>query len=294
MKQLGLAIHNYHDTHRVFPGNVGASPATPTLRGASWITLSLPYLDQGAAYSSWTFDGTDYTEQSNTFNRNWAIVSKLRMEILTCPSSPLDKVRIMNATANTQSLGAPATYPVQCAEYAGISGGYYKPGTTTVPNSNNSSIWTGYGWMMDEGVIVPWNTVIGPVSMAEVTDGTSNTLAVGENSTWLRDPAASAQYDSRPGAYVGGAWCAGPSMFQTGAWTENITVPRWPINAIYSGNTTQRYQYMLHAGLRSAHTGGAHGLMTDGSVRFLSENIDFNTVMLALCLRRDDTPVGEF
>ena len=292
LKQLGLALHNYHGTHRVFPGNVGER--TTGRRGASWLTLLLPYIEQGAAYAKMTFNDTDFTNQDGP-NRNWEVCTQLRVPLLNCPSSPLPATRTQTPNSQTTGLGAPSPMEYQVSEYIGVSGGYYLPGTSTVPGSSTGqSTWTGYGWMMPFGVIVPWNNKIGPVNFARITDGTSNTIAVGEHSDYMLDPDGVTKYDARPSNWAGGAWSAGPCNFASGGWTLNLTVPRFPVNSIYSGNYTQKYNYALHNGLRSAHTGGVQILMADGSCRFMSENIDFGKVTLALSLRDDSTPIGEF
>ena len=292
LKQIGLALHNYHGTHRVFPGNVGER--TPGFRGASWISLLLPYIEQSAAYGQLTFNDTDFSNQDGP-NRNWQVYQQLRVPLLNCPSSPLPATRTQTPNSQTTALGAPSPMEYQVSEYIGISGGYYLPGTTTVPGAGSGqSVWTGYGWNMPFGVIVPWNDLIGPTKIATITDGTSNTIAVGEHSNYMFDSDGVTKYDARPGYYVGGAWGAGPSSSKGSAWTLNITVPRFPVNSIYSGNSTQKYNYALHNGLRSAHTGGVQVLLADGSCRFVSENIDFGKVTLALSLRDDGTPIGEF
>ncbi|WP_459557244.1 DUF1559 family PulG-like putative transporter [Lacunimicrobium album] len=297
LKQLGLAIHNYHDTFRVFPANVGETVAQR--RGASWLTLLLPNMEQGPAYDSMVFTDQDFTDQgSQGLNRNWRVVSQLIVPNLNCPSSPLNKTRNNTAGALTVSqLGAPATYPVQVADYVGIMGMYYFPSSVaaqqTTPGSRTPSTWTGYGWMQYEGVIGAWNSNLGPIDMADVSDGLSNTLIVGEHSSATVDPITGTRIDSRPSNYVGGAWSAGPSKW--GDWTMNITVPRWPINSVdIAGTSLDTAGYALHNGLRSAHQGGVQVLMGDGAVRFLSQNIDFNTTYMALCSRRDGTVIGEF
>lgn len=287
LKQVGLAIHNYHDTHRVFPGNIVESPNS--LRNASWLTMILPYLDQAPAYNQMVFAGTDFTMQGGNPNLNWQIVDQLRVETLNCPSSPMPNVRGFNTNGATQSAGAPARITIQTADYAGVSGGYWRPNTTNVPPGG---AWTGYGWDHKVGMIVNVNGRNQPTKMAKVTDGTSNTIMVGEHSDYTIRDSDGAKVDARASSWAGGSWAAGPATSQWLGWPLNVTIPRYGIN--YNGpGYGHDIPYGGHNGFRSAHTGGTHVLLGDGSVRFLSENLDWDT-LLSLCQMEDGVPVGEF
>lgn len=286
MKQLGLAIHNYHDTHRVFPGNIVQTAGDQ--RNASWITMILPFMDQAPAYNQMVFSGTDWTMQSGV-NLNWDVTNQLRVDILNCPSSPMPKVRNFGTNGATQGVGAPGTISIQTADYAGVSGGYWRPNTTTVPPGG---VWTGYGWDHKNGIIINYNGSTDPVRMAKVVDGTSNTIAVGEHSDYTVRNSDGAKVDARASSWAGGSWAAGPANYAWVGWSLNVTIPRYGIN--YNGpGYGHEIPYGGHNGFRSAHTGGAHVLLGDGSVRFLGENIDFNT-LLALSQAEDGVPVGAF
>jgi len=286
LKQLGLALHNYHDTLGMFPGSVGNG--TP-YRGASWMTMILPQLEQSAAYEQFTFVNTDFSGQ-DAADYNWAIKQQLRVPGLNCPSSPLGSTKTTpTVPGHTTALEAPTNYEIQVADYVGISGGIYVPNTTTYPTP---SVDNGYGLQAYTGIIVVWNAAGKPVTIGKITDGTSNTIAVGEHSTYWLD-AAGSQRDIRPSAHAFcGPWGNGPGHNTSGGWTQHVTTVRYPIN--HTGTLTGASQpYHSNNGMRSPHTGGAQILMGDGSVRFLSENIDFNT-LLALCQRTDGVPVSEF
>lgn len=286
LKQIGLAIHNYYDTHQVFPGNI--SQTAGDQRNASWFTMILPFMDQAAAYNQMEFSGTDWTMQSGV-NRNWQIMHELRVPILNCPSSPMPKTRSQTTNGATQGIGAPGTISIQTAAYAGVSGGYWRPNTTSVPPGG---VWTGYGWDHKVGIIINYNSQSEPIRMANVTDGTSNTLMVGEHSNYTLRDSDGAKVDARASAWAGGTWAAGPANYASGGWSLNVTIPRYGIN--YNGpGYGHEIPYGGHNGFRSAHTGGAHALLGDGAVRFLSENIDFNT-LLSLSQSEDGVPLGEF
>jgi len=89
LKQIGLALHNYHDVHNVYPLNndstrKGGNTAT------SWVTMSLPYMEQAPLY-----DRVDFTTQSGHYgldNASAKIVRVQPIDTLMCPSNPQPKV----------------------------------------------------------------------------------------------------------------------------------------------------------------------------------------------------------
>ncbi len=287
LKQLGLALHNYHDVFNVFAGNICESPNA--FRNASWFTLILPYVEQSAAYQQMIFSGTNFSNQGAPPNLNWNVIQQLRVSSFNCPSSVLPTVRSQTSNSATQALGAPATLTYQVSDYTGINGGYFLPGTTTVPSGG---VWTGYGWDHQVGVIVNLGPGVLPRSIAKLTDGTSNTLAAAEHSSYTIRDSDKAKIDCRSSNWAGGAWGNGPGNHAWLGWSLNLTVPRYPIN--YNGpGYGHEIPYGQHTGIRSQHTGGAQALLADGSVRFLSENMSFDTLM-NVCIGDDGTVVGEY
>lgn len=118
MKQVGLALHNYHDTFTLFPHNAHAFGNNNTGCGASWLVRLLPYLDQGAAYSQLDFvTASDWTMQYQS-SANAAVVAELRVPGLNCPSSPLPTTRSQATIAN-------GTVVYQVPNYVAINGSYF-------------------------------------------------------------------------------------------------------------------------------------------------------------------------
>ena len=297
LKQIALALHNYHDVHNVFPPGSGVSESNQS-RPTSWWTLILPQLDQSAAYDQITFNGTDWTLQNNSFHRNWSVVSQLRVPVLNCPSSDLPTVQSHTTTANTRSLGAPDTIAIQLTDYTGVSGTVHTGGTTN--QIATTSKWNGYGFLTYNGVISPafaattsYPDAGRPCKMAEITDGLSNTLAVGEQSRMVT-LADGTKKDGRASKWAGGAWSGGAG--NANDWTMNISSIRYPINHVlqpYPTNCCADDGYEKHTLYLSAHKGGAQFALADGSVHFISENIDFATFN-ALGDRRDGNVTGEY
>ncbi|MCO8120206.1 DUF1559 domain-containing protein [Stieleria sp. TO1_6] len=295
LKQIGLAIHNYHDTFRQIPANQGFSHthdgSEPWVSGPSWLTVILPQLEQGAAFDQMVFEGTDFADNTTVPNRNWEVMSKLVVPTYSCPSSALEEQRYQKASAATVALGAPEEYPIQIPDYVAGVGYYNPPGQNTFSWDRyyaDRATWS-WGWLQDDGFLSIINNKFKKRRFASVLDGLSNTLAVGEHGSFLYHFDGT-QEDSRPGRGPGGAWAARPSYYEWGAYygmTANVTVPRYPNNSLFSGNWTQNMEHTLHNGFRSQHVGGVQFVMGDGSVRFITDSIDFDNVFTALNGRAD-------
>ena len=82
MKQLGLALHNYHDVHSCFPpgsfGNANSSRAT------NWRASILPFIEQGPAYDQINFETGSFWGHSGPFSGN-VVLQTLRVETYVCP-----------------------------------------------------------------------------------------------------------------------------------------------------------------------------------------------------------------
>jgi len=90
LKQIGLALHNYHDVQRSFPlgAYTGVGPVYGHLSGTNWRTEILPYLEQGALYSKLTFDGSAFSGWSGLpFSGGNVALSGLKLDVYLCPSS---------------------------------------------------------------------------------------------------------------------------------------------------------------------------------------------------------------
>ena len=278
LKQLGLALHNYHDVHTVFP------PGGVRSRGVAWTILILPYIDQVGAYNEMVFEGTNtylpgyvnYSWQSSTTPppRSRDALYVLRVAGLNCPSSNMPTDR------------AQGTGRIQLINYVGIEGHYVNPATGATASPVYS---TGYGYTAINGVLYP----ISSVQMRDLTDGSSNTMMIGEQSGWRRDPVTGALADRRSCSHDGGAWLGvtGGSMTVPG-WHLNTATLRYRINETTQATGSGGFfsGYSTNNPLTAAHDGGVHILLCDGSVHFLSENVD-NVVVQQLAVRNDHLPL---
>jgi len=172
LKQIGLALHGYHDAKKGMPPG-GYSP-TAGQWGASWHYYVLPYLDQNSIY---TTAGAEAYPTGAGWNSAFTLANldNKILPIYRCPGSTMPVLCYFTPT--------PAGYgnsKVMAASYLGVAGavdgsisGYTSSGT----KQNNGS----GGICAANGILFPGSNVKFP----EITDGTSNTMLVGEVSDWL-------------------------------------------------------------------------------------------------------------
>ena len=284
LKQIGLALHNYHGTTNSLP--IGVNMAQNGGWGFSWWVGVLPYLDQAAIYEKLTFDGDHIGWLHNGVaggNINGMAVNKQVIPAMICPSSPLPPIGNVGTG-----------YDIVKVQYVGMGGATNGDGFTNVaPHAergccNCCGSVVGGGRWADGGVLVWRNSF----NFKDVVDGTANTIAVGEQSDYARN-----QNDSPVQINNNHGW----TMGSTGSSTERkfgITNVRYPINTVNNTGGTLLAGVGNNDGpnngLFSPHTGGCHVVMVDGSVHFVSENIDMRTLRL-LCTRDDgqDASIGQ-
>ncbi|MBW3599038.1 MAG: DUF1559 domain-containing protein [Planctomycetes bacterium] len=300
LKQIGLALHNYHDTYKTFPYGEGASPnngARPWT-GPNWRIHILPYIEQGPLYETLSFSHTfDACRPgfSNTAAGGPNIVLKdFIAEVYRCPSSSLN-VNGPNVTPSPTNNN-PRRSNAQLIDYVGVQGAAPIGNRTTgiFPTHGQCTRQTGYGGIYcQNGILVP-NTTI---PIAKVTDGTANTMIVAEQSGPIVDRNNTRRRDIRSNYY--GGWSGS-------TWdTARSGPPRWGFGGSPwgSGTTAVRYQINLNAApvganstwdantiLTSEHPGGIQAAYADGSVSFVAETIDM-LMLSRLASKEDGQPV---
>lgn len=292
-KQLALALHNYHDTHGCFP--IGSIQTTNGERPASWLVRIWPFIEQSAAYEQSTFIGNDWSGRG--FDKNWRATTVLDVDFLNCPSNPMTQFWTQNASSEMTSDGCPSSIKYQIPDYVGCTGQY---------NGGPLTNWNGYNGREDYNGIFTVLDVRNsePTSFKHVTDGTSNTIALGEQSDFVKIMNSSGNVDKkdtyRAWTWHGGGWSGGGGGTAAEAYWKGLTSVRAGINFVPS--TTNNpfgmgdYWYGrpgYHTIYTSAHPGGAMIALGDGSVRFISENINFTT-LTRLANRHDGQVVGEY
>ncbi|MEI8383990.1 MAG: DUF1559 domain-containing protein [Planctomycetota bacterium] len=280
LKQIGLALHNYHDTYLRFPaaiyftdGNTIQGYNQQDNLGPSWLIGMLPYFDQAPLYNKYQFN------QKANSAANSQVVSQT-MPALTCPSDPY-------ATTGNKFTGFNNNIPFARGNYGASASGAANPNTVwaSIPSSDR-------GLMGVQG----WGNIAG------VIDGTSNTVASWEirAGTMATDPRGTWANGKTGGGTLGN--CLNKASVGTGD-CFGINEGNHTNGDDCWGNTGDYNNVAVgmggfsggdgQAGPKSLHVGGVHALMTDGTVRFISQNLDGNT-MRAIIGIADGSTVGEF
>ena len=277
LKQIGLALHNYHDTFLQFPSGFGITGFTnePARTGerwghSQWVAL-LPYMDQAPLYGQWNFN-----INNEGWDGNLTISRNASLPLLKCPSSTLP-------------AKSPNLFPT--SHYYGIAGAVPR-GTWT--DTKGLTDQTGnWGYTSNRGMIPSF----GGKNMKFCSDGTSNTMIEGEISNFVFDATGNTKDDRRPARNW--SWAMG-GLSGWSDWAphvSNVCVRYAPNSRVLGANGLVWPAWDDASGgncpLTSSHTGGVHGLLTDGSVRFISDNIDMLTLTL-LSVGDDDRVLGEY
>ncbi len=275
LKQIGLALHNYHDTFLKFPsGGAETSPARPLPANerwgiSQWVGL-LPYADQAPLYNQW-----DFISDSTGWDANIARAQSARLPWIQCPSSALPQISGSSMIT---------------AQYFGIAGAVPRGNFTSTDGFQDASgVW---GQASNRGMLPNF----GHLNIKDCTDGTSNTIIIGEISGRLGNAAGTTLEDRRPARQWG--WSIGPlTGWRIGPHNTNTTIRYAPNSKVFGADGTEWAAWndvgQSNTPLSSYHTGGCQVLLTDGTVRFLSENVDMNTLTY-LSVRNDGQVVGEF
>jgi len=280
LKQLGLAIHNYHDANTMFPPATARIPGNNYMHGATWWVFTLPYVEQDNVFKKTAFTGQANFWFADGATVNKAVYDGIAFPMTRCPSSPLPEWNVINQ----------AEYRAYEPSYTCILGSDRHPSADTSARN---------GTISDGGVIgIRVNAKEG-TRMAQISDGTSNTIMVGEQSDWSNPRNADPIYadirssDSR-GAFMGTSYatqpkgpgslgnpvtpasCGGTNTINCQR-CYNTTTVTWPIGrkAFHFGTMGDQ---RCGTPLQSAHSGGAMMLFADGHVQFLTESTTVDTL----------------
>lgn len=280
LKQFGLALHNYHDIHGMFPiGGTGDRDNPPRV---SWQVRVLPYLDQSALYNQIDMSGETASAVTGTLP-DGKIIREVELAVTRCPSDPNNKVRDGYAQTN----------------YSGSMGSQWS--TSDASNGPNCDPYNQYALKNSQnapnavyGRTLVKATLSGMISrngatirLSDVKDGASNTIQVGEVL-----PVCLAA--SR------GSWCYATAIGNAEGMTltpiNDMTTCQdlGPNRRITYPDCTAHNAWNFSFGFRSHHAGGTHVLLVDGAVRFLSENIDHAGTYQSLGGRSDGRTIGDF
>ncbi len=302
LKQLGLALHNYHDAHQVFPpAYVGSVTQSGTSfgftfpddnmngpSGFAWGTMLNPFLEQAPLYNLLDMSVPCWAPQH-------ANAAKTKLTVFLCPTTTGGSDGFVVERWTTGSSANPKD-PVP------FTPGLYFSHSHYVTNAGIHQPWgraPAYSsdFSTPEPIPSTGESVVqeGPfyrnskIRVADVTDGMSNTVFLGEHTSRLSNKT---WYGTVPYA----ATCPKPG------WPSECNSAGCLVGAHSGPDTHDHPQVIIHAPnhpfghtdqMHSEHSSGAHVLLGDGSVRFVSQFMDPFT-WVAINTRADGEIAGEY
>ncbi len=254
MKQIGLALHNYHDTHRTLPPGYVQTP-TDSNNEATWITMILPFIDQGPLYNTINFSHSFGITGNDTDT-----VCAQFLSSMLCPSDVEVKLTLSDAYARGNYAGNNGVGPM----------GYV--GASSPPARGPLGVFN----------------VMSSFRMRDFLDGSSNTSMVSE---LLKVPGDDFRgvlhysegplyhHNRNPNTSI-------PDEVRS-SYCESID--RAPCTGTFSAWNNKSMVYSA----RSMHEGGVHTLLGDGAVRFIGETISLE-IWERLGTPQDGEVIGEF
>lgn len=266
VKQIVLSMHNFHDQHGCLPPETNLNDS----QGLGILSKLLPYMERVNIYDKIDFkspykEDEGDSEEEYTGNETYA---KIRVDEFLCPSC--SNVHSSMYEAYHQEKDCFTTH------YYGIAGAVGEKSASTqyhlIRTAEENSL--SYGGQTQSGGPCPDNGLFfenDSVSFRDITDGLSNTIALGEIA------------DHRYQGYL--AWVRGGYSFSPYGPILYVSAKgvEWPINILKSESTlknenttdSQKYRTFYSSGaFSSQHPGGAVFGLIDGSVRFVSEQIE--------------------
>jgi len=299
MKQMGLALHLYHDAFNNFPRGTydDVGQYVNCVAALPWSVYILPNLEQGNLYNR--FDTTSYNWNNptiaGTFNNppnnlvgtdpntlnpafNPAATS---LKVYQCPSSPSRGIVFTDSWSGPNTFGSESTGPYAGNNSWSCSASDYCS-TAGVGGWFDCSAYLGAGAQGAYNGVLNDNNLV--VSIAKISDGTSN--------TWLV-----AEHAGMPDVYIAGPklyasaplFATNPQLGATsgGGWADESNADQWLGGNTYDGmNPGLGGPCFINcdniAGFFSFHTGGANFVYADGHVQFVAQNVDPKIVIMSV------------
>jgi prepilin-type N-terminal cleavage/methylation domain-containing protein/prepilin-type processing-associated H-X9-DG protein len=295
MKQVGLALHNYESAFSTFPPGAISYQEQPLdctqpRRGFSFFCLSLGFMEFQNVYNAVNFSfsaggGMPYGWPHGGATNRTALITQINSFI--CPSdfqqTPFQTSQSYNGYGQSSYAGMCGTRDI-FRWYCGCPVNFVGGSCAGAPEIQPDGIF-GYNWTY---------------KLSRVTDGTSNTIFVGEFARFKNDP------DMIFNTWSRSLWFSSGLANSTrpegmGSSEPRINAPfgagdlsNWP-GTLGPDNdtdgwlwdTTHDYRQLGQFGFRSQHPGGANFLFGDGSVRFMKETIDMGTTVYTPITQRN-------
>ncbi len=273
LKQLGIALHNYHDVNNSFPAEGWSSQnqvkTTRERRPGVYCRL-LPFLEQTAIY-----DQVHWVPGSGTPDEevNWPLGS-IRLNGLLCPSSTAIKVNAVSPTGAVFQLEQenPDWFTMHYYANAGAVRNSADP-AAHFPIMKAPTLSNTYGFRGMSGI----SYVDSTTTFSSVTDGSSNSFAFHEMS-WGEGGSPTRDVNKGYLGWYGGLWLQNPVSGTTpsasqGDYGFTSSKSLLTTSAPYLINVKGYWSARNVIPLGSEHLGGTHFALVDGSVRFVSQTV---------------------
>ncbi|UUO09094.1 DUF1559 domain-containing protein [Blastopirellula sp. J2-11] len=275
LKQLALALHNYHDTFSTFPsaaycvtaGAADASGRTDIAHCHTWIESLMPFIEQNAVYDQINFN------TANNLGDNPSVLNDLLISSLLCPSDP-DSGLFPNSR---ESGYTPGTGDSMGANYVPSVGPIHMNSCAIAAQSPNVNCKSTGGARLDVDAPGMFNGGRDAYKLALCMDGTSNTFLIGETL-----PIYSSFHMYFASHMHIGSTNTPPNY-------QKIYGDACPM----SRDSRIGSCYVQMGGYKSRHPNGVQMALADASVRFIPDTIDYHTWVF-LGDRDDGNAVGEF
>ncbi len=282
LKQIGLAVHNYHDVYKQFPpGGPGTDvhPNNDGYRISAWVRI-LPFLEQEPLYSQLNLGGP-FRHVPNELLPDGDRVRHKQISVMLCPSDDYPPFTPASGDGRWAKGNYIASAGSQRADGCSADCRPFNAYMEVLPREN-----TVYGRSLDprniSGLFSYWGT---DIRLADVRGGTSNTLLAGEQ---VGGCTSDGQRSSWWHPNSSGAW--GITITPLNTWnTCDFARPHQITHPDCTASDCWNFTY----GFRSKHPGGVNFVLADASVRFISETIEHATVFQALGSRRE-APMGQY
>jgi type II secretory pathway pseudopilin PulG len=286
LKQIGLAIHDYHDSRKALP------PDRIAMGYATWAVLILPYLDQGPAYNLWNIQKRFY-EQSGPVG-SASDPCPINIPVYFCPSRRSVPSVFSQPMPKAADLAAGGV-----ARPGGLSDYACNGGT----NGSDGALVEAGGWLTSPAnvnldstsPVQPLGTLClswrSQTNFLSITDGTSNTLLVGEKYVAATDLSGQVATDGSVFSSGNGQENSFRRFVGNNGATPPVLRPLVPTRADPGPNANGTA--WADKAFGSWHTDICQFAFCDGSVRALSTSIPATTMQL-LGVRNDGQPIPSF
>jgi hypothetical protein len=248
LKQIGLGLHNYHDTYKAFPYGFNVHETL-------WTAPLLPFVEQKPLYDTLIFAEGGMGNWNADGSPNEKACGAL-IEVFRCPSLAQGQPR--------DNEGIPGRVPVS---YRGVAGNdIYSDDDSTIPAGSPPNARS-----LEQ---VPQNGMFwgnSAIKMADVLDGTSNTLMIGESYTDVYSKDGQQMDFWAFGCPQSGGWA--PGNVSGTEYSEGVGSAGPPIN---SRLNPLAHGVIMEIAFGSYHPGGAQFAIADGSVRFIPQTINLD------------------